>query len=549
MVKADMILLSDAIFDSVKHEPFPGGVVIGGDKILFVGPKDKAMAYADEHTDVRDYGDRLISPGFCDGHCHVDGTAEKIYPDIVKNITECTSEEEVIDRVLEYYETHKNNERILGINFCSHNWNGAPNPTKKSLDARIPQIPVYLRSVCGHYTWMNTAAMEECHYADIVASIPDCPNEWAERDENGEFTGLCSEMVSGIVQDFAQKYTQEEREGFQEQYLKWLPSQGVTAVTDVTIMPWQEVPKWYHRYKVLENKGELPVRAYIWAGNGPGDDPTDISDAEQIKILSDYFNTDRLRIAGLKSIIDGVPDTFTAAFVEPYYNKPDTHGAFMKDPSFYLEWTPRVNAIGLAVKYHCVGDAAVRVALDAFEKSNSVNDNTGLRNSIEHMESIDLEDRMRFKPAGVIASMQPAHQILEKGGHKLFEGPERAMRCFNYRSMLDCGAILSIGTDAPVVEINPYRSVYKAVTRLDLDGSNYDPELMDQAPELWEVLRGYTWGSAYASNMEDKVGTLEAGKYADIVVSDRNLFAVDPMELKDAGPILTISGGKITYEA
>jgi hypothetical protein len=138
---------------------------------------------------------------------------------------------------------------------------------------------------------MNSAAMEDCHYADIVAAIPDCPDEWAERDENGEFTGLCSEMVSGIVQDFAQKYTQEERESFQEQYLKWLPSQGITAVTDVTIMPWQEVPKWYHRYKVLENRGELPVRAYIWAGNGPGDDPTDITDAEQIKILSDYFNT------------------------------------------------------------------------------------------------------------------------------------------------------------------------------------------------------------------------------------------------------------------
>ncbi len=145
MSKADMILLSDAIFDSVKTEPFPGGVVIGGDKILFVGTRDEAMAWAGEHTDVRDYGDRLISPGFCDGHCHVDGTAEKIYPDIIKDITECTSEEAVVDRVMEYYATHKNNERILGINFCSHNWDPPHNPSKASLDARIPRC----RCICA----------------------------------------------------------------------------------------------------------------------------------------------------------------------------------------------------------------------------------------------------------------------------------------------------------------------------------------------------------------------------------------------------------------
>jgi predicted amidohydrolase YtcJ len=207
-----------------------------------------------------------------------------------------------------------------------------------------------------------------------------------------------------------------------------------------------------------------------------------------------------------------------------------------------------VNKLGYAVKLHCCGDAAVRLALDSFELSNAVNDNRKLRNSVEHMDIVSDADVPRFKKFGVIASVQPAHVIMTKGIYDVRIG-ERSKETWNYRRLINAGVVLSIGTDSPVVDFNPFQTIYFAVTRRDLDGAQYSPNTADQALTLPEALKGYTINSAYASNMEQKVGTLEAGKYADIIVLDRNLFKVPVEELKDSRVVCTVFDGRVVYEA
>jgi len=196
---------------------------------------------------------------------------------------------------------------------------------------------------------------------------------------------------------------------------------------------------------------------------------------------------------------------------------------------------------------HCTGDAAVRSALNSFEKSLAINGDRDFRNAIEHMDMVSDEDVPRFAKLGVIASMQPAHLIMGKGIGTVRYG-RRAKSEWRFRDLISAGARIAIGTDMAVVECDPYLTIYKAVTRKDIDGSQYSPYSIGQAMTLPEVLKGYTIGGAYNNRMEEKVGTLEAGKYADIIVADRNLFTIPTDELKDCRTILTVFNGRIVYD-
>jgi predicted amidohydrolase YtcJ len=203
--------------------------------------------------------------------------------------------------------------------------------------------------------------------------------------------------------------------------------------------------------------------------------------------------------------------------------------------------------MGYAVKIHCCGDAAVRLALDSFEQSNAVHGDRHLRNAVEHMDIVSTQDIPRFKKLGVVASVQPSHAVMTKEIYAVRIG-ERSRLEWNFRRLIDAGAVLSVGTDSPVVDFNPFHTIYKAVTRKEIDGTRYSPYTAGQEMTLSEVLKGYTAGSAYASSMERKVGTLETGKYADITVADRNLFEIPSDELKDCKAVCTVFDGKIVYE-
>lgn len=546
MKPADLVLFSDAVFDSVHDEPFPGAVVISGNRIEYVGSKKTAERYIGYCTEVRDCEDRLILPGFCDGHAHLTGTIHGAVADVV-NLLGYKSEEECARRVAEYAAEHPKLKRINGIGWYMADWDDLTPPTRKSLDKYLPDIPVFLNSADGHCSWLNTAALEACKMEEYLKKYPTS-EQYAPRDAEGHLTGFLGAGPSGYSLMDSQNYPPDLQAEYTKRFLKMLGRYGITAITEATLMRADGLAKSYRQIKALENQDALTARFYVWPGFGP--EAEGAPEVAKFKDYEHFFNTDKLHIVGIKSVVDGVTTDYSAYELHPYADRDDGYrGKPVAPPERFLQWVTAVNALGYPIKFHAIGDAAVRLALDSFEASGKANDLTNIRNAIEHAEAIDDADLPRFKSTGTIASVQPAHVILDNGYGQTRLGMDYFKREWRFRDLINAGAAMAFGTDSPVVELNPYLTIYKAVTRMDENGNIPSPYTMDQVLTLAEVLKGYTSGTAYANNMETKVGTLEAGKYADVIVADRNLFAIPPRELKDCKTVLTVFDGKIVYEA
>ena len=546
--KAELVLFSDAIFDSVKEEPFSGGIAISGEKIEFVGSKEAAKQYIGPYTAVKDFGDKLIFPGICDNHVHLEGSVKKDCFVVARNLDTCKSEEECAKAVRAFADEHPELERINGTGWVLTNWGPNPKPpSRTSLDAYFPETPVYLFGADGHTNWINSKAIEECDLKKIVEDNPQIPSDYAPRDENGEFTGFLKESVGFIVHNFAINVSSEERAKYYADYIKLLNTMGITAFAEVSLPTPDSIIEQNWPLKAMENRGELSVRCYL-SVMPRGEMPFSSGQIKELDPFKEFFNTDKLRIAGIKTMLDGIPFAYTATMLEPYSDNPSEKGAPLMPPDVPLAWYKEANKLGYPVRVHCCGDAAVRLALDCFEESNKVNDNSNIRNAVEHMDCVSDADIPRFAELGVIASMQPAHLIMVKGILAERYG-DRIKNEWCFRKLINAGATIAIGTDSPVVDIDPYLTIYKAVTRKDVDGTKYGPMTLDQALTLAEVLKGYTATSAYLNGMEHKVGTLEAGKYADIAVADRNLFAIPADDLKNCHTVCTIFNGKIVFES
>ena len=547
MQKADLVIYSDAIFDSVKDEPFSGGIAIAGERIEFVGSKEAVGKHISTHTVIRDFKDKLVFPGLCDSHAHLDGLSKRYCAVIAKGLDAFDSEEKCAKAVRDFADGHPELKRINGIEWLLTNWgaNAAP-PTKASLDKLFPDIPVYLLALDGHMAWINSKAIEECDLKGILRDNPQFSDDSAPRDSNGEFTGFIKELLALKVHNWALTYTPYETARNYADCTGLLNSMGITALSDVTLLTCEEFIKHYWPLKAMENRGELTVRFNL-SIMPRGEPPYSTERIVELDAYREFFNTDILRIASIKTGIDGIPFTRTATLLEPYSDDPSATGVYTYPPDSPKLWYKEANRLGYSVRVHCCGDAAVRLALDSFEESNRINDNSGIRNTIEHMDCVSDADIPRFAELGVIASMQPAHLIMVNGVLGRRYG-SRIKNEWCFRKLLDAGATIAVGTDVPVVDVNPYANIYKAVTRKDFDGVQYGPMTLDQALTLPEVLKGYTINGAYVNNMEHKVGTLEAGKYADIAVADRNLFAIPARELKECRNHCTIFNGKIVYE-
>lgn len=549
MKKADLILLSDTIFDSILDEPFPGGIVVCGDKIEYIGPRGSAMKYAGTATDIRDFGDRLIMPGFCDGHTHLEGASNTFCAPKVP-LHNVRSEAECVERAVAFAREHPELKRITGMGWTLNDLgNEVEPPTKHSLDKYFPDIPVYLQAADGHTGWVNSAAIEECRLEEYISTHPEQPELWAPRGADGKLTGFLREGPAAYAYFFSIKNPPDLYARYMQDLLRMCREYGITGFTDLTMTRADDLADFFAPIKALENAGKLTLRVHAWPGVHP-DDMFKMDETLKIIPYIDLYNTDMMHICGIKTVIDGISEAYTAAMLEPYVSDPSQTGTPLIDVDAFNRWVTECNRLGFSVKVHSIGDKGVRLTLNGFEASKKAGYVTDdIRNGVEHWENLHDDDVGRFAELGAVASFQPAHVVLSKGFSEQNLGLERFKREFRWRDVLKTGAHISIGTDAPVVSINPFINIFNAVTRLDVDGTQYSPYTADQNLTLAETLKGYTIGSNYATGFESKAGTLEIGKYADIVVWDRNPFAIDPMELKDCSAVCTVFNGRIVYEA
>lgn len=538
MKQADLVLKSSAIFTGTDKGLISGGVAISENRIVAVEEGDGINRWVGEGTLVKDFGNKMIQPGFIDAHMHYLVGAISASDFMCTEISESTSEEECVEMIKQYADAHPEEKRIRGIGWFPANWNDSPLPTKESLDKAIPDRPVYLICADVHTFWMNSMALKE------AGITPDMKLKSGEVgvDEKGELNGLLFEPEAfEPAMAKVMEFPEENIKDIHRNFLRYLAQYGITSVSDMSSDDYTEITM--KNYSVMKNmEEELTSRIHLY---------TRLVGYTDFSVTKDWqkkFCSEKVRIAGVKGFVDGVTSTYTGYLLEPYTDRPDTCGEGVPiEPKEGMQASIiAANAVGLPVRLHCIGDAAVRMALDMYEESNKVNENLGFHNTVEHIESIHPDDIPRFAKLNVIPSMQPYHLTLDVNEKVVRIGKERCRWEWPHRALLDEQAVLAFGTDYPVVEVNPFPNIYAAITRKDDEGipTGQNPE---ECITLEEALKAYTVSAANAYGRTSDLGTLESGKLADIVVVDRNLFESTEEEIRDAFVECTIMNGKVVY--
>lgn len=535
---ADLVIKSNAIFDSVAERPYAGFVAVTGNRIVGAGKTEEADQYISRDTQVYNYENQLVMAGFHDSHSHL--LMAGMFRTYI-NLIDAKSEEEAVLMVKKAADQSQEKEGwIVGFSWYHVFWENKTLPTRKSLDKYFPNRPVFLVNAEAHGAWVNTKALE---IAGITKETPDPFGGEIARDEEGEATGFLYESAAGLVGKYALVFTPEEEKVLIRAYQEGAKEYGITAVNDVQ--------PYFHGnmgnldvYSEMDKSGELTVRIHAA--------PDLLGNLDEAETWRNRYRSDKLRVEHLKQFLDGVSTTHTALVLEAYADAPDNYGIPLTDTEAIKNAVPEAHKRGFSVKLHSCGDKSARMALDFYENAINLYGKNQARHAIEHIEMIQAEDIPRFGELGIIPSVQPEHlaltQTFAENPYPVTLGKERADRTWPLKSLYDSAGLLAIGSDCPVVDNNPFLEIYRGVTRLHNDGKPEGGWNPGEKLSLYEVLRSYTYGSAYGVGREDELGTLEAGKLADIVVIDRNLFEVDPEELKTAKVDMTIMDGKVIYQ-
>ena len=533
-MKADLVLTSKAVFTGLDEVPKPAAIAILENQIIAVVSIEEMETFIDEKTLVYNYENQLIIPGFHDFHVHamMGGLALESL-----NLFEARSEREAVEMVKQYAATKGAGEWIIGFMWDSSYWDDKKFPNRYSLDQAFPDQPVVLFHAEGHYTWVNTRALV---MASIDKHTPNPPNGIIEKDVNGELSGILIEEATSLITKYAYDFSKEKKKQLFQNFLHEAARFGVTSINNLYGTETLSKLDDFELFREFESSDELTVRMHLFpALNGEIE--------EAIKLRKKYQSS-KLRVAGLKQFIDGVITSRTAYLLAPYADKPDTSGMPAHSFEEMFQWVEEADRHGFSIRFHAIGDAAIRFALDAYENAKHKNGNLDSRHSIEHIEVIHPEDITRFAELNVIASMQPGHFALsERDTYTERIGQQREKYVFVINTLKNAGAKLAFGTDFPIDSLDPLRQIYRAVTRIDSSGKEiWNP---DERVTVSDAIKAYTLGSAFGTFREHELGTIEEGKLADLVVLDRNLFEIPPEEIIKTKVQMTVSDGKIVYSS
>ena len=513
-------------------------IALKGNKIAGTGKGDEIKKYIGENTHIKKFNkDFLIIPGFYDSHTHIisAGMADK-YP----NFGKCKSEDETARMAKEFADTIPDEEWIFGFNWYHVYWGQNELPTKYSLDKYIPDRPVMLTNAEGHGVWVNSKALEIC---GITADTPDPPYGEIERLPGGEPSGYLYEMAIGLVAKIAYNFEENIELKFIRDFMKKASTYGITAVNDMLPYYGFDMGK-YESFHKLEENDELTARIHCA--------PNLFGNLNEINDAAKTYNTDKFRISLLKAFIDGVPTTYTSLMLEPFIDNPSTSGSTISNLDLLREQILAAHKNGMSARIHCCGDGAIHYALDCYEEAIKKFGDTGSRHAVEHVETTIQEDIDRFAKYGVIASMQPEHMamtdVFSENPYLIRYNERQQKFSWPISSLMSSGAVVSFGSDCPVVTNNPFVGLYRAVTRLHNDGEpkgGWNPE---QRISIEEALHAYTLNGYYGVGRENELGTLEKGKLADLVVLDQNLLDIPAEKIRDTSVAMTIVDGKIVYE-
>jgi predicted amidohydrolase YtcJ len=410
-------------------------------------------------------------------------------------------------------------------------------PSKSILDELVPDRPVFLTSRDGHTGWANSAAL---NIAGINKDTPDPVDGRIDRDPaTGEPIGSLQEGAQKLLTKFAPATTLEDQVNGLRYSVKLLNSYGITAIQDAAVNA-----ESLQAYKVLEGRGELSLRVVgsIW-----WDRDRDMGQVADIIALRDKYTAGLIDARTVKIMQDGVMENYTAVMLEPYLIPGNVKGIPMVEPELLKQVVTRLDAEGFQVHFHAIGDGAIRQSMDAVEEAQLENGKLGHRHHISHIQLFNPSDIPRFKELDIVANFQPLWAYADEYITDLtipFIGEERARWLYPIKSVQDTGAVIAFGSDWSVSTANPWHQIETAVTRKDAINDDKESFIPEERIDLDMAITAFTINAAFVNRKEDTTGSIEVGKFADMVVIDQQLFDIEPEAISDTNALLTLFEGR-----
>lgn len=557
--EADILFQNGVIYTADAGDRTAESLAVRGGRIAFVGSNEAGAAYLGSGTKIVDLGGKLMLPGFVDSHIHSPGM---LFPELFDfDINGIYDADETMEAIRIYIEQHPDQKGYFGFGYATNAFAEGPEaekgPRRERLDEICRDKPVVVFSNDSHQMWMNTKAFQE---NGITSSSVSPAGGVIELDETtGELWGVLKDMAMSLGPKV--EWDTETMKGLLLRYQELLNSLGTTSILSVPAfagiadVPWEALAE-------LEREGALTIKVHgaVIVNNT---DDLDEKVAE-IRAMRRKYKSDFLKLTTAKFFADGVVNSRTAYMLDPYEGQPENRGHPLWTQGKLNEAFARINEAGLQTHIHAVGDAAVRMSLDANAYAAANAPRGDCRNVITHLQVIHRDDLPRFAELGVIANIQPYWHFKEPyywESEDFANIGERAETEYPLKSLVDAGANVAFSSDSPVPPIpNTLIGIEMGVTRNLADGAEFDlPDITDMDDPTYllcpaerlpvkTMIRGFTIDAAYSIFSEAETGSLEVGKAADMIILNRNILEIDPLEISNAEVVRTYLNGVPVYD-
>ncbi|WP_349268522.1 putative amidohydrolase [Mycolicibacterium parafortuitum] len=546
---ADYVFHNGRVYTVRDDAPWAQAVAVTGATIAYVGDDDGALAFAGPDTEVVDLGGRLLMPGFVEGHIHPFlGAFLSTGVDL-----QVPTGQDALDAIAAYAKQHPDGP-VRGFGWRVDMF-GPEGPTRADLDKVLPDRPGFFFAIDGHSMWANSKALE---LAGVTRETQDpIPGfSYYVRDGNGDPTGYVLEVdaVLSLV-NAIEPISTESMGTLLEQWLPRASEAGITSVFDAGVPPvGGDQGALLALYTDAESRDALPFR--VVASYSVKSPPVDDAVA-QLTALREQISSELVTVGCVKIVGDGTQEGYTAWLLEPYADKPDSTGGSPFTEDQWRRLIGAVDAAGFDVHVHACGERTTRTALDAIEAAIAANPPRDRRHTVAHLVYVEDPDSARFGELGVIAEFSAnwfsadPDTVLNLAARY---GAPRKDNLYRVQDVIRSGGRISLGTDWPAAG---YFSTYKPLDSIQIGVTRQlvgdpDAEVLapaDQALTVEQAVHANTLGAAYQLRLEDKVGSVQAGKLADLIVLDRNIFEVAPHDIHTAKVTLTMINGRVRHRA
>ncbi|WP_426319363.1 amidohydrolase [Pseudoduganella sp. R-43] len=499
-------------------------------KLVAVGSKHEVAAKAKGFKRI-DLQGKTVLPGLIDAHGHVFGLGEVATS---ADLYSPPSLQAAQASVARFAQANPQRKWVIGKGWNQETWKLGRFPNVAELDAVVSDRPAAMERIDGHAMWVNSKALEA---AGITKDTKDPEGGKIERDANGNASGILVDTAMEFVYKVLPKPSEAEARAMLDGALGILSSVGLTSVHDAGIDAGAD-----RLFREYADQGKLTTRVYAMIGDvGP-----DFEQLSKNGPLPSYADG-HYALAAVKLYSDGALGSRGAALVHPYSDAPYTRGLLFNSDAAIRAKMEKAMKAGYQVNVHAIGDAGNKQILDSFAQLGKQYPLAAKRHRIEHAQVVQPADIPRFKQLAIVPSMQPTHATSDQNMAEQRVGPERIKGAYAWRTFLKQGSRIACGSDFPIESPNPLQGIHAAVTRQDMQGMPNGGWHKEQAMTLTEALRCFTLDAAWAAHQEQSVGSLERGKWADFIVTDRDLFQVPAEEIGKIGVLQTWVGGKQVF--